>query len=356
MSAGTLAQATLPDSAKQALCRSLLEEFGVTKIRATDKGELICCCPLPWHNEIHPSASLNYKKLVFRCLSCDSGGGLLWFIASCRGDLEREARKWLDGSTGFGSEVDLGALLNLIDQIYAERKPEHTPIPKMPARILDPWLAIHPYLTEKRHIPEKNLMRMRVGYAPDLQISERQRSARIIIPHFWKGTLTGWQSRRMVKDGTPKYLSTEDFPKHQTIYNYHPEWETAFVVESPMSVLRHLHHLPICGTFGAAITDAQIRLLAVHKRVVFCMDNDTGGYRAIEGWWEKQKKGPPKLVSPGAPDRLQAYTDVRVWENPWAADMGDMDDDTAADLAWEAVPFSVWRKPDPGSLREWTGE
>jgi len=353
-----LAQTSLPDSVKEQFCRELLAEFGVTKIHAREPdGELICCCPLPWHDDRHPSAALNYRKLVFRCLSCDSGGGILWFIASCRGLQEREARKWLDGQTGFGAESNLPALLNLLDAIYATPKSRAVvPIPSMSTRVLDPWRVIHPYLTEVRHIPRQNIIRMQAGYAEALQISQDRTSERIILPHIWKGRLVGWQSRRLVKDGTPKYLSTEGFPADRTIYNFDPWAKTAVIVESPFSALRHCHHLPIEATFGAAVTDAQIKQLARHERVVLFMDNDLAGWRAVDGHWEDQKYGPPKQISKGIVERLQGYCDIRVVDNPWAADPGDMGDDIVRELVETAVPFAVWTRPQPESLKKWEGE
>jgi hypothetical protein len=262
----------LPDPIKKELCLGLLSEFGVTKISTREPdGELIHCCTMPWHPEKKPSASLNYKKLTYKCLGCQASGGLLWLIGTVRGTDGRQARTWVETQTGLGgSDFDLPALLHLIDAVYNQEISGPPPIPKFATRALDQWQGIHPLLTTGapdlglpgRGIPVENLRAMGVCYAEaypmgrDADGNPLPPTERHIIPHFWKGSLVGWQSRRVWDDGSEKYKSTPDFPKDRTIYNHHPtKTRTAVVVESPMSVLRHLHHLPMASTFGASITD-----------------------------------------------------------------------------------------------------
>jgi hypothetical protein len=119
-----------------------------------------------------------------------------------------------------------------------------------------------------------------------------------------------------------------------------------------MSVLKHCHHLPIEGTFGASVTDRQIRLLARHERVILFMDNDKAGWRAVEGYIEGEGRK-QKVISIGMVERLQPYCEVLVVQNPYAADPGDMDDETVYELARSAVPYAVWQCPEPEELLEW---
>lgn len=352
----------LPDPVKEELARSLLAEFGVTSITTREPdGELIHCCPLPWHPETKPSASLNYKKLTFRCLGCNSKGGLLWFIATVRGISGPDARTWLGEQTGLeGADFDLKALLDLLDALYDDsRKTGPPPMPSFGEKVLAPWRFIHPILTtgvpelgiKGRGIPEANLISMQVGFASDMRVRVGESfvsSQRIVIPHYWRDNLVGWQSRRVGNDGTPKYLSTADFPKDRTLYNFDGKRRRAVVVESPMSVLRHLHHLPMEATFGASVTDGQMRLLTQHEQVILWMDNDTAGWNAVEGHFPtKQVNGKlvPGPVSPGLGARLSPYCDVRVVDSPWAADAAEMDEEMAADLVEQAIPYALWNRP-----------
>lgn len=327
--------ALLPTEEKEALCRGLLAEFGVTRISRVRNGEMIHSCPLPFgahkNGDRNPSARLNFEKLVFTCSVCGSGG-LLWFIGVCRGVDTDEARRWLESQTGTGGVVqDLDSILKYLDAVYSPKRTTLPPIPKMNATILEPWMLIHPWLTEIRGIPEQNIVNLKVGWNPDTD--------RIVIPHFWKGDLVGWQTRRLRKDdGTPKYLSSPDLPKEQTIYNYDARRQVAVVVESPMSVLAKTHRWPIMeATFGAEVTARQVRLLAEHRRVILFFDNDKAGWKATH------------TVAEG----LEGYSSVWVVENPWAADPADMDDDTVARLIADAVPYSVWNQPKSSDLLEW---
>ena len=363
----------LPDTIKEEMCRALLAEFGVTSIATGGDGELIVRCVMPWHPEKKASAALNYKKLVYKCLGCQASGGLLWLIAVSNGVDGRQARDWVETRTGLGGSdgFDLPALLHLIDAVFDESKSLPTPIPQFAERALDQWKGIHPTLTTGapeldipgRGIPEANLISMRVGYAPEYPLGKDDdgnwlHGERHVFPHFWKGKLVGWQSRRVWDDGTEKYKSTPDFPKDRTLYvpeQYRPtKVRTVVVVESPASVLRHLHHLPIIGTFGASITDHQIRLLAEYDRVIWWGDNDMAGWKATIGYTGRGDgvgdivlgTGPAYLgdFHPGL-ERLSPYTTVSVVDSPWAADAAEMDDDTAEELVAAAVPLEIWTPP-----------
>lgn len=354
------AQGSLPDAQKESLCRDLLSEFGATNVKLRGD-ELQHGCLLPWANhkdqDRNPTASLNWDKLTYKCLGCGAGGGLLWFIAALRGCTSTEARRWLDKSTGLAGEVmDLHLLLNYFDDVYAERR-KPPPIPTYAERILDPWMLIHPYMTEVRGCPEETLVRFKVGYAEDYRVSDTKVSERIVIPHFFKGDLVGWQSRRLWDDGTPKYLSTPEFPKDQTLYNYDPRnHRTAIVVESPLSVLHKTHVLGhVVGTFGASVTDLQVRLLTKYDRVILWMDNDDAGWNAVEGSWEiNPKTNKARKISEGLGERLMPFIPVDVVDSPWAGDPCNVSDDEAVRLVENAVPFSIWSRPR--ELRQFTKE
>jgi DNA primase len=333
---GGFEAAMLPTDEKERLCKSLLQEFGARNVRHGADGELIHSCVLPFglhkHGDSHPSASLNYKKLVYNCQGCENAGGLLWFIGVCRGVEGPEARQWLNKQTGIGEEQDLSVLLAYFDEVYAKR-PEVVPIPKLSERVLEPWMFIHPYMTEIRGIPEETLVNFKVGYGNLLVPKDDTRvySERIVIPHFWQGDLVGWQSRRLLDDGTAKYISSPDFPKYVTLYNHDPKARPiAVVVESPMSVLSKCHvGANMVATFGAKVTDRQCRLLGLHRAILLWFDNDDAGWRATRRVGE--------FCSP--------YTQVLVVNSPYAADPADLDDATFVDLVDDTTPYHLWEQP-----------
>lgn len=332
----------LPESVKEELCRTLLEEFGAVSIRHRPaRQELIHGClvnPDQHTDQLrNPSASLNYDRLAYKCLGCGAKGGLLWLISKVRDCDWDEAREWLAKETGTGGVVmPLKQLLEYFDALYDQARKRPDPIPSYAPSVLEPWLEIvHPWLTEGvpdlqiegRGIPEQNVLDLKIGWDPS--------DDTIVIPHFWKGQLVGWQKRRLSGSG-PKYVSTPEMPKDQTLYDYDPKRRRAVIVESPMSVARHRHAIPMEATFGAAVTDRQIRLIAAHyEAVILWMDNDNGGWRALEG----------SESAPGMIERLQPYVPVWVVENPFAADAGDLDTETAQALVDSCVPASVWTRP-----------
>lgn len=349
-----IAEHFLPREMRQDLCMGLLEEAGADKVNLReDRGEIIHCCLMPWHNEARPSASINFDSLTYRCLGCGAKGGLQWFIATIRGLDFDQVRDWLAGETGLGGrEFQLGPLLQFLDALEEHQKtPAAKPsMPRYAERVLDPWLEhVYPGLTTGvpdlgitgRGIPEENLRAAKVGWDMDAN--------RVVIPNFWKGELVGWQTRRIVDDGSEKYKSTPDFPRDATILGLPDSGLSAasrlLVVESPMSYLRHLHHLPVASTWGASITDRQIQLLKWFPEVTFWVDNDAAGWKVLEGWVDGKGQH-----HPGAAQLLTGYTNVTVVESDWHADPAQFDDAEAAEMYAARVPLSIWTKPT-GALR-----
>lgn len=334
--------ALMPQSVKEELCRALLEEFQAISIRHRPvQQELIHGCLVGGdHTDQfrNPTASLNYDKLTYKCLGCGAQGGILWLITQVRGCPWNEAREWLQQATGTGSTVmPLQKLLEYYDALYADSKRRPAPIPSYATSTLDPWLkVVHPYLTtgsedfniKGRGIPEETVREMKVGWDST--------DNTIVIPHFWKGKLVGWQKRRLSGSG-PKYWSTEDMPKDQTLFDYDSARRSAVIVESPMSVLKHRHAIPMEGTFGASVTDRQISLMVRHhERLIVWMDNDEAGWKALEG----------TNNSPGIIERASPFCPVWIVQSPFAGDPGDLDTETVqAVLDLFTVPAVAWKRP-----------
>ncbi len=352
----------LPDASKRALCEELLSEFGANVHKVSEKtGEMVhgCLVSPGQHRDQdrNPTASLNYQKLTYNCLGCGASGGLLWFIATCRGETSQEARQWLEETAGLGGQVlELDAMLRFLDAVYA--KPSKIPVPSFSKKILDGWSFSHPYLTEERRIPEEMYERFRLGWDPSVD--------RVVVPHFWKGRLVGWQSRKMPADwrsvelaadspeihsgrsGSPKWFSSPDFPKDVTVYNYDPKAEEAVVMEAMLSVITHEEVFHGEATFGATVTETQLRHLVKHDRVILWMDNDKAGWRAVLGMPEEKptkEKPEGKERVPGMAEQLARYTDVFVVDSPWSQDPQELPSEEAARLKAAAVSWSVWEPP-----------
>jgi hypothetical protein len=335
----TWSYSLMPDEQKRELCLELLEEFGATGIQETTKGELRhrCTLPIGAHTDRNSiTASVNYRKLVFRCYVCNNRGGLLWWIATNRGENTEQSEKWLSKESGVSEVLDLPMLLKLIEALARPKNTEVQPMPTYDERILDSWRRwriFHPYLTLPiseggRECPEVNLARYKVGYC-DEDVHWRYHQ-RIIIPLHWNGALVGWQARKLLEDDPEpaKYRNTPQFPRDRTVYGDLGERDIV-LVESPLSVLRHAHHLPMVATFGSAVSDMQIPLLHRYRRVTLWYDNDKSG-------WE----GVYSLIA-----RLKNYVDLRIVDSPWDADPADMTEAEAAELVEGAIPYMLWSKP-----------
>lgn len=326
------------DTQKKDLCVSLLNEFGAKVKSISSKGEILHSCVLPFgghkNGDANPSANLNYKKLTFNCWGCGNSGGLLWFISACRNESTEQTRNWLKNETGIGGEQSLSSLLDFFDAIWSPEKTVTPVLPKLDPSLLNKWLYLHPYMTEKRGIPEDTLMRFLVGYDPEYEVKLGEKlvvkSPRIIIPHFWGGKLVGWVTRRLIDDGTPKYVNSPGFPKDLTLFNDLIQTGTVTVVESPMSVLSKAHMGNIVATFGANVTERQMRLLSMRDKVILFFDNDNAGYNATREVGEY----------------LLPYTNVLVADNPYNADPADMDDETYRFCCIGAIPYSFWKEPE----------
>jgi len=302
------------------VCRQALATIGVSEWTETSSGEWVMSCPLPFglhaHGDAKPSAALSVRKGLFCCLACNNGGSLAWLVATCTDRPMGEVVQSLSGRSTLG----VSEILERLSALWSSPEAP-APLPSYSPAVLAPWMVLHPYVTEVRKVPVERAIRFAIGF-------DEQRN-RVVIPHFWRGRLVGWQSRRLGADGTPKYLSSPDFPRARTIFNFQAGVD-ALVVESPMSVLVRSDHPHPQATFGAAVSDAQLRLLESARSVTLAMDNDPAGWGATE------KIG----------RALIDFVPVWVVANPFDADMADLSADQFARCMGSRVPFALWRRPE----------
>ncbi|MFF7198212.1 hypothetical protein ACFZAM_31450 [Streptomyces sp. NPDC008079] len=340
----------LADGHKEQVARDVLTSLGIDVLQQQGD-ELIIACPVSAYHkdqQRNPTAALNYSKLLFNCLGCGTGGTILWLIATLQDTTVEHARDWLNGEAGLSRAMDLPDLLAMFDSLYTETR--RTPLPYYSDKMLSLWFWDHipTYITGTRRIPEETARRM--GVATDVEglIAKVPRGPRAVIPHRWQGKLVGWQSRRLpdADPGSPKYYSTPGFPREETLYNF-PEtsglrrYHRGHGVESPMSSLRHMHHVEhLVASFGDVITDRQIQLIGdTFDEFVWWPDPDEGGWRTVEG---RDVKG---RHFPGMPEKLSARCRVYVVESPYDGDIADLEEDVVETLFGRAVPWQIWQRP-----------
>lgn len=343
----------LPEGHKERLAQDVLDALGVPVLRHQGD-ELIIACPVSAYHQDqqrNPTAALSASKLLFHCLGCGSGGTILWLAATLRDTTIEQARDWISGEAGLSRALELPALLDLFDGLYTPKRP--APLPRYSPRMLERFTVVPRYITEDRGVPEETARLMGVATDPEGMIALQPTGPRAVIPHWWRGQLVGWQSRRLPEaDPTaPKYHSTAGFPRDETIYNCPPPRARSararrigHGVESPMSVLRHMHHTEnLIATFGDVITDKQIKILGdTFDDFYWWPDPDLGGWSTIRG---RDHHG---RYYPSAMEKLAARCQVYIVESPYDDDPAALSDVVVDQLFSQAVPWQVWQLPVVG--------
>lgn len=224
------------------------------------------------------------------------GGSIFWLIAKMEGKEHFHEIAHLLGPFLNGAVEDTVSFMDRLRKFF-----ETTPPPAPPTygdQVLRPWLFPnpHPYLTRERGISPEAARLLSLGYD--------ERECRIVFPHWAEVNgvvrLVGWQKRALLDPrwpqtqpdehgNLPKMKSSAGMPKHNTLYNLHRVKErglsTAVVMESPISVAMAETHrqdetelLAGCvATFGSKVTDEQVRLLSLFRKVYVYMDDDRAG-------------------------------------------------------------------------------
>lgn len=293
-------------------------------------------CPL--HDDNGEHFSIDEDTLVWNCFHC--GGGLLPQLVAQALDFEDtdDERAW-DQAVQWLIPYSDGEVDSLTDEQFLEQLERNlaagsvtvkhhrkVDIPVYSERVLNGLLDVPSEVLAHWNITrQETAEHFRLGY----QLA-RERGTyvgpAIVIPHFFHGKLVGYQERWLGDDRPKwlkKYMNTDDFPRHDTLYN----WDEAsraggvvFVVESVMSVLR-LWELgyDAVATFGAKVTDTQLRLLrTIETGLYLSFDNDKDGRSALA--------------------RCNAHLmgEIPVWTLPFVdsakGDLADLSDDEVEDL------------------------
>ena len=91
------------------------------------------------------------------------------------------------------------------------------------------------------------------------------------------------------------------------------------------------------GTFGAKVSETQLRILQRYPDITLWFDNDDAGWKATRTVGEANSR----------------YQRVWVVDSPYAADPADLPDDVVDSLYEGAIPYAIWNPPD--QLIPWEG-
>lgn len=262
-----------------------IEEVIGRYVQLTRKGKsLLGLCP--FHEDHHPSLTVNPEKQYFTCFACGEKGDVIHFLQK----IER---------VSFGEAVKKLKIENGKLKIKSEVKPEV----KLTKRVCE---------TEKRNLlffssllpaasGDSDLtptwLDFGVGTSPAMVVGEwKAMRNRLVFPiRDEEGILVGFGARRLTEtSGSPKYINSptsELYRKNEILYGLHiarkviREKQYAILVEGYKDVLAmhaagFRNTVALCGT---ALCDGHIALLKKYtSRVLVMLDADTAGRKASE--------------------------------------------------------------------------
>lgn len=329
----------------------VLDELGIN-VTSVIRGEHWASCQLPTHPsaDAKPSFSINEDTLLWNCFTCGEGGILPTLVAQLMHYENEEGEsafqkgiEWLLPFSDADVESDEGFQEQL--ERYLERasaKPKRsrsTPLPYFNPTALNRIDLCPVELLEKWHIYSEGTVQF-FGIRYD---EERRRKETdyygpcIIMPHWFKGELVGYQERWLDVDRpkwVPKYTNSDEFPKALTLFAYDEalrhakDGASVTVVEAAFTVARLWEYgRASAGTFGASVTNEQCNLLATFSDrggIILSRDEDPD-YRNEKG---RLVKGAGIKNYGDNIDRL-SYR-LPVWTLPPIAkakgDLADLDD------------------------------
>lgn len=305
-----------------------LEYYGAKNITPSSDGkELLHSCILdsviPHHKggDQSPSASLNTETLLWNCFSY-GGGTLLWLTSQLESCSEEEALLKL---SSFSVKEREKGLVDTLREVMSSTNSSGEQLPVYSPKVLDSWEDGYCDYVRGRGVSCEVASQFHVRY-------DKENDA-VVLPHFWRGQLVGWQKRQL--SSFPKYKNTTSFPKHETLYGQIVGGDLVVVVESVFSVLKAETYRPslpdghpwreasFLSTFGAKASPVQAELLRQFDRVVLFFDGDQAGYR-----------GTLQMLSDLGPEQ-------DVWVVDWTEtplDLADLDFEQFSGLCQLEVP------------------
>ena len=272
-----------------------------------NRGNDIGQCPLPLglhaHGDTTGKFAIHRDKRVYNCWVC--GGGSLLDLAMHMNDMDdHEATEWLYQFTK-ASEERSEEFVQRVKEMMADDTREKPGDPYYNERVIEKWIdPDHPWF-EERGIPREVAEYFKLGFNPHNRkytpkrggspIDEPFEGPAIVLPHFFKGRLQGWQVRWLTDDRpkwVKKYDNNNDFPRQTTLWGYDfasKQNKPPVVVESvPTALFLIGLGYPSVASFGAVVNDAQIKLLrAFQQGVILAPDKGSVGH---ENYWKAAGK------------------------------------------------------------------
>ena len=256
----------------QASFSTILHHYGIKHRSSRGQASVLC----PFHDDQHPSLSVNFTDNLFHCFSCEAKGSILDFVARMEEVSILEAARMITVWCGIAVNGDSSVERLPKDGAEEVNKPLGFTLN------LDPR---HPYLFDRGLTPEV-IKTFGLGYC-----STGLLQGRIAIPIFdAKNTLVAYAGRWAsgeIPEGIQKYLLPRGFRKSAVLFNFHrvANVKHLVIVEGYWSVFR-LHHLGVAAIalMGRTLSNEQEQLLLKSnvRLLKLLLDADEPGRKATE--------------------------------------------------------------------------
>ncbi len=327
----------------------------------------------PFHQEKTPSFVVFPDSQRWHCFgACNTGGDIFTFVMKREGvDFQTALRLLaqragisldaLRSEEGEGAELrkrlrDMHAAATAYFQENLQRRPEgevareyvrkrgltaETVAAFQLGYALDSWDGLLTYLKSLGYDEDEMAKAGLIVQREDGRAYDRFRHRLIIPIHDAQGRVIAFAGRVLDK-GEPKYLNSPQSPifdKGRTLYGYAQavrairEQGRAVIVEGYMDVLSAhqagFHN--VVASMGTALTPTQLRMLARHtKRIIFALDPDVAGLRAVERGVEVARETladqVEPMITPTGALRFQSTleVDLRILLLPEGLDPDDL--------------------------------
>ena len=292
-------------------------------IPVTKKGRsYVALCP--FHDDKHPSLSINVEKQIFKCFVCGTGGNVFSFVQKYEKIGFEEAVRKVADLVGYHDErlqkqarvvktdPKLTPLINTINDLqtyyrYAldtqegEKAREYLKKRNLTAQVEKYGIGYAPedgkttvrFLQSKGH-SLKNIEDIGIALVHSQDATSDHNAGRLIFPlRDPFGQVVGFSARQLEKDGTAKYINSPDGPlfhKGNLLYNYANVRTSArhdgycYLLEGFMDVMAlDKAGLPnAVALMGTSLTVDQVKLLKrLNCEIRLCLDGDEAGQKAM---------------------------------------------------------------------------
>jgi hypothetical protein len=267
----------LPDLVPQDIAGAL-DELGIVYRVVGD--EATALCPHPEHDDAKPSWSCNLKTGKHNCFSCGFGGSFEWLVRIVTGTRKGEAVAWI--RTRKPRVVQKEKAQGLIEISEA-----------------DLWEAAEP---PAWHLADRGIS---ADAAKEMELLFNYRTRRWVFPlrDPYSDRLIGWQEKGTGDERHLVLNKPDGAKKHLTLFGFrHLKWSgnegPVIIIENPVKTARFVDAgLPrVVSTCGSSFSEEQINLLWPYAdEIVFALDNDAAGYKAMANWIKNAPFGRSKI-------------------------------------------------------------